>query len=269
MSPVTNRSEAKEGGFAQVREALVAFQGNVVAQDARGNKTEFAQWGSQLDDNGKPKAPKEYLQIVCTNVTPVEVTEELTMDISEGWTFRENCSDFKGSFWIEAFLLSADKAKLLIPDGLIGKRIQFKKFTLEAVNSKTGERQPKFDATNFIIEKVIGLADENPVAQTAAVVTPKAETAPVVTASPVVATPQVVAPVVANASAPDHMTIALELAVGKTEAQFRSAVALHKDFIGSPMLALAKAGVVTQSLVNEGKLALVDQGNKKVYQKVG
>jgi hypothetical protein len=253
MSPVTNRSEAKEGGFAQVRAALIAFEGDVVAQDARGNKTEFAQWGTSVGDDGQPKPPKEYLQISCINVKPTEVTEDLTMDISEGWTFRVNCSDFKGSFWIDAFLLSADKAKVLIPSDLIGKRILFKRFTLKAMD-KNGVPNPKYDSTNFIIEKLIGVAGT--VTQTAiptvATTTTASSEAPTVTA-----------PVV------DLMDVAVELAVGKTETQFRTAVALNPAFANSPMLGLAKAGAVTQTLVNSGRLTLVQQGTKQVYQKVG
>ena len=255
---ITNRAEAKEGGFAQVRAALVAFEGDVVAKDARGNETGFAQWGTEVDPaTGLPKPPKEFLQIVCVNVVPTEVKEDLTMDISEGWTFRVNASDFKGSFWMEAFLLSAEKNKILIPEGLIGKRIQFKQFTLEAVDSK-GVAKPKFNSTNFIIEKVVGNAGAMPV-------TPPTAT-PVATPAP--------ASVPANAPAPvagesvDPMVVLADLAVGKTEAQLRSAAAMHPLFKESALLPLIKAGAVTGSLVTEKKLVLVDQGGKKVYQKV-
>ena len=251
MSPITNRSEAKEGGFAQVREALFSFEGDVVAQDARGNKTEFGMWGGKLlGDTGKPVPPKEYLQVVCANVVPLEVTEELSMDISEGWSFRVNCSKYKGSFWVDAFLASADKSKVVIPEGLIGKRITFKRFTLEA-------RDPKYNSTNFIIEKVSKAATAAPKIITKATV-------------PVVQTKveEVPAEVIEEVSSGDPMEIALGLAVGKTEQQFRSAVALHPKFINSPLLSLAKAGAITQTLVNEGKLMLVMQGNKQVYQKV-
>ena len=250
MSPITKREEAKEGGFAQIREALVSFEGDVIAQDARGNKTEFGMWGGKLiGEDGKPIPPKEYLQIVCANVVPLEVTEELSMDISEGWTFRVNCSDYKGSFWVDAFLLSADKNKVLIPEGLIGKRITFKRFTLEA-------REPKYNSTNYVIDKV----------SKAAIAAPKivAKTTPAPAAAPI----EEVAAEAVEVSSNDPMEIALELAVGKTEQQFRSAVALHPEFVNSPLLPLAKAGAITQTLVNDGKLKLVTQGNKQVYQKV-
>ena len=253
MSPVTNREQAKEGGFAQVREALIAFEGDVVAKDARGNETGFAQWGTQVGDDGKPRPPKEYLQIACVNVKVIESTEDLSMDISEGWTFRENCSDYKGSFWVDAFLLSADKNKVLIPDGLIGKRFLFRKFTLEAFD-KNGQPNTKFNSTNYIIEKVLGNAGTY--------VAPAPAQAAQTVVAQTVAAPQVTATV-------DPMTVALELAVGKTEAQFRTAVALNPVFAGSPLLPLAKAGAITQTLVNEGKLVLVTQGTKQIYQKAG
>jgi len=250
MTPITNRSEAKEGGFAQVREALVSFEGDVVAQDARGNKTEFGMWGGKLiGEDGKPIPPKEYLQVVCANVVPLEVTEELSMDISEGWTFRVNCSDYKGSFWVDAFLASADKNKVIIPEELINKRVLFKKFTLEA-------RDPKYNSTNYVIDKVSKAATAAPkiVAKT--------------TAAPAAASIEEVTAEAVEVLSNDPMEIALELAVGKTEQQFRSAVALHPEFINSPLLPLAKAGAITRTLVNDGKLKLVIQGNKQVYQKV-
>ncbi len=247
--PITNRAEAKEGGFAQVREALTAFEGDVVAQDARGNKTEFGLWGGGgIGKDGKPLPPKEFLQIVCVNVVPIEVTEELSMPITEGWTFRINCSDFKGSFWIDKFLESAEKFKILVPEGLVGKRITFRRVTLKATK-RDGTPQPEFDSTNYIIEKVGASSGA--------------------TAAPVVA-PQTASPAAAQQAQPpseDPMAVALELAIGKTEAQFRSAIALHPVFANSPLLALAKAGAVTQTLVNEGKIKLVTKGNKQVYEK--
>jgi hypothetical protein len=170
MSPVTNRSQAKEGGFGQVRESLIAFEADVVAQDARGNTTGFDKWGARTGDDGKVQQPKEFLQIATVNVLATEFSEELSMDISEGWTFRVNCSDYKGSFWIDAFLESADRAKLQIPEGLIGKRILFKRFTLEAKN-RDGSANPKFNSTNFRIERVIGVASPNvPIQQAASVI---------------------------------------------------------------------------------------------------
>ena len=220
--PLTRREDAKESGFAQVREALQSFEGDVVA-------AEFGQWGGTLvdPDTGKPIPPREFLEVHCVNVKVLTVTEELAMAIDE-WNFRVNCSDFIGSFWVEKFLESADRAKLLIPDDLVGKRVTWTKVTLEAVDGK-GVRKPKFDATNFIIDK-IGAVKET--------------TAPQVVASPA----QPVEP------PEDPMEVALELAVGKTEAQFRSAISLHPSFVGSQLLPLAKAGAITQALVKEGKL---------------
>ncbi len=63
------------------------------------------------------------------------------------------------------------------------------------------------------------------------------------------------------------MAIALEFAVGKTETQFRSAIALHPDFVGGDLLPMAKAGAVTASLIQEGKLVLIGEGTKAIYQK--
>jgi hypothetical protein len=255
--PLTDRSQAKEGGLKQVREALTAFEGDVVAQDARDNKTEWGQWGTMVGDDGKPRPPKEYLQIACVNVVPREFTEELSMDISEGWNIRINTSEYKGSFWVDAFLLSAEKAKVIVPEGMIGKRILFKKFTLQAVN-KDGTPNPKFDSTNFVIDKVIGEAG--------AYVPPSA---PVQSQTATTAQPATTVPASQPATnSTDPMDIAMDIAVGKTEQQFRTAIALNPAFANSPLLSLAKAGAVTQTLVTEGKLKLVVQGNKSVYMKV-
>ena len=237
--PIINREEAKEGGFAQVRAALESFEGDVIPQDARGNKTEFGMWGGVLlDDEGKPRPPKEFLQIVCANVKPLSFTEDLSIDISEGWSFRVNCSDYKGSFWVDAFLASADECKVLIPDELIGKRVTFERFTLEASNSK-------YNSTNYIIKKVSAV-------ETGA-------------AAPAVVETILVAEEAVNI---DLMAASLELAIGKTEQQFRSAAALHPSFINDPLLPLVKAGAITQTLVNDGKLKLVTEDNKQVYQRV-
>ena len=64
----------------------------------------------------------------------------------------------------------------------------------------------------------------------------------------------------------DPLAAALKVALGKTEAQFRTAIAIDPAFAGSPLISLARAGMVTQALVNEGKLVLVKQGSKEVYQ---
>jgi len=244
--PITKREEARESGFAQVREAMLSFEGTVVTPDNPDDW--FGQWGGTLidEDTGKPVPPKEYLEVKCVDVAVLEVSEELAMNIDE-WNFRVNCSDFKGSFWVEDFLASADKAKLLIPDDLGGKRIVFKKAT------RTWDIKGKpVSYSNYVIGSVK--------------VAPKA--APrVVSATPVVT--EEVAEEVAEQSggAVDPMEIALELAVGKTETQFRSAVSLHPQFVNSPLLPLAKAGAITQALVKDGKLIEVQEGNKVIYQK--
>uniref|UniRef100_A0A6M3KAQ2 Uncharacterized protein n=2 Tax=viral metagenome TaxID=1070528 RepID=A0A6M3KAQ2_9ZZZZ len=243
--PITDRSQAKEGGFAQVRGALQKFKGKVV-------KAEFGQWGGKLvDDDGKPVPPREYLEIESVEVEVLEVTEELSMDITE-WNFRENCSEFKGSFWVEKFLESADKFKILVPDGLMNKVITFEKVTLEAFD-KTGAPNPKYNSTNYVIVAVEGGG--------------------AITAKPkVVAKAQATAPVEVTEpeeeESTDPMEMALDLAVGKTETQFRTAIGIDPRFAGNPLVQMAKAGIITQALVNEGKLQLVKVGNKEVYTKV-
>ncbi len=235
--PLIDRSQAKESGFAQVREALQKFEGTVAS-------AEFGLWGGVLiDEDGKPLPPKEFLEVVNTNVEVLEVTEELSMPIDE-WTFRVNCSDYKGSFWVDKFLESADKAKILIPDDLVGKRIVWVKASM-TFNIKKRE----ITQTNFVIGSVKG----------------KAKAAPKVVAKVEVIDEAVIAAVeVPDKSAlGDPMVVALELAVGKTEAQFRTAISLDPRFVGSPLLPMAKAGVITQSLLNEGKLVLVDTKYQK------
>ena len=228
---ITKVSDAKESGFAQVREALQMFEGDVVS-------AEFGQWGGTLfDDNGKPLPPKEFFEISCVNVKVLEAIEELAIPIEE-WSFRVNCSNFKGSFWVDKFLASADRNKLLIPDDLVGKRIVFKKETLEA-------RDPKYNSTNFVI---VGIKEEATADQ------------------PVTPQPQQEASTVTTSSA-DPMDIALELAIGKTEAQFRSAVTMDPYFSQSELLPLAKAGNITKMLVEQGKLVLAKEGNREVYRK--
>ena len=123
--PLTDRKQAKDGGFAQVRGALQKFKGTV-------DSAEFDKWGGKLvDDDGKPVPPREFLEVSCSGVEVLEVTEELSMEVTE-WNFRVNCSDFNGSFWVDKFLESADRFKLQIPEGLIGKRITWEKVTREA-----------------------------------------------------------------------------------------------------------------------------------------
>jgi hypothetical protein len=234
---LTDRSQAKESGFAQVREALLSFEGDV-------DSAEFGQWGGTLiDDEGKPLPKKEFFEISCSNVNVLEVSEELSMPIEE-WNFRVNCSDYVGSFWVEKFLASADEQKVQIPDGLVNKRVTFKKETLKAFD-RAGNPTPKFDSTNYIIagvrEKDSGGAVSAPVQE------------------------QTDAP--AQAPTEDPMEALLDIAIDKTETQFRTAVGLDPRFAGSPLLSLAKTGAITQSLVNDGKLALVKSGNKEVYKR--
>jgi len=232
--PLTDRSQAKEGGWAQVREALVSFEGDVKG-------AEFDQWGGQLfDEEGKKRPPKEFLEIQCDNVEVLEVTEELTMNITD-MNFRVNCSDFKGSFWIDEFLASADEHKIIVPQGLIGKRLVFKKKTLVAKN-KDGSDNPKYNSTNYVIVGVKG---------SKSAVQPTTQPTPEVPSEP--ATPP-----------GDPMVVAANIAVGKTEAQFKTAIALEPSFVGSPLLSLAKTGMLTQALVSEGRLVLGEDGK---YQK--
>ena len=227
--PLTDRSQAKEGGFAQVREALKKFSGKVT-------NVEWGKWGGQLvdDKTGLPKPPREFLEITCEDVVILESTEEISMDISEQFTFRENCSDFKGSFWIERFLESADKFKILIPDGLLGKTVTWERVILEAFDSK-GNAKPEFNSTNFII---IGI-------ENAGASKPKASK------------PQESGTIAPPALA-DPMVVVQALAIGKTEEELKSAIETHPALIGTPVHPMAKAGVITQALLGEGKLALVD-----------
>lgn len=249
MSPITNRAEAKEAGWAQIRESIQSFEGDVInlkksGEELKDKDTGFGMWGGQLiGQDGKPRPAREFFQISCANIKVTGVSEPLSMDIDGGeFSFRVNTSDFKGSFWIEDFLLSADTNKILIPDGLAGKRIAFKKVTREAKGAKTGVVNPQYNVTNFIIDKIVGnVTGTAQPAQSTTAVTP---------------TP---------AATKDPLALALDLAVGKTETQFRSAVAIHPDL--APLSALAKAGVLTETLVKEGKLKRVKQGNTEIYQK--
>jgi len=170
----------------------------------------------------------------------VETSGELPFVPTEH-NFRVNCSDFKGSFWVEDFLASADKAKLLIPDDLVGKRIVWKKVT-----RRWDIKGKPVSYSNYVIGSVKAAAKVAP-----KIVTLKADTDESIP----------------DSSAPDPMELALELAVGKTETQFRSAVSLHPQFVNSPLLSLAKAGAITQALVKEGKLVEVQEGSQTIYQR--
>jgi len=63
----------------------------------------------------------------------------------------------------------------------------------------------------------------------------------------------------------DLEATALELAVGKTEAQFRSAASLHPKLRGSPILSLIRAGLFSQALIANGKIVLGQDGK---YEKL-
>jgi len=244
--PITDRSEAKESGFAQVREALSKFKGRVTS-------AEFDMWGGELVDpeTGKKVQPREFLEITTEDNEVLEVTEELSMDISQQWTFRVKCSDYKGSFWVEMFLASADKFKVRIPDGLINKVVTFEKVTLEAYD-RNGERTPKFDSTGMIIAGVEGSG-----AKAAPKIVKKTggeEPAEVAGEQPTAQDSQ---------GAVDYMAKAADLAVGKTEAQFKTAIALDPVFVNNPLLSLAKAGLLIQALINDGKLTVDGEGKYK------
>lgn len=217
--PIMKKSNAKDSGYAVIREHLQAFEGDVVSM-------ELGQWGGALiDDDGKQLPPREFFEIKNINVKVVTLSGEIPF-IPDSWDFRVNCSDYKGSFWVDDFLESADKAKLLLPDELIGKRVLWQKVTKDYdIKGK------KFSSGNFVIGKIVGevsgmISDTQP--------------------------PSPVQPPLTE----DPMALALEIAIGKTEAQFREAVSAHPSFVGSPLLPLAKAGAITQSLIGQGKLTL-------------
>ena len=224
--PITDRGEAKESGWRQIRAALRVFEGDVIGAD-------FGMWpeGNLTRADGTPVPPREYLEIVCTKLKILEALEELSF-IPDEFTFRVTCSDYKGTFWVEDFLASADTYKLLIPEELVGKRITWKwvsrKYVIQGRNVETG---------NFVIAGVKELI------------------------------PPEVAPEPIHQGTEDLMAIALEIAVGKTEAQFRSALSLHPLFSNSRVLQMAKVGAVTAALVDEGSLVVVNEGGKSVYRK--
>lgn len=226
--PITDRSQAKEGGFGQVRAALQKFEGTV-------QSAEFDEWGGQLvdPDTGQQLPKKEFLEIQCSDVEVLEVTEELSMDVSD-YSFRVNCSDYKGSFWVDMFLESADRFKIQIPDGLVGKRLVFEKKTLEA-------NDPKYNSTNYVIAGVQG--------KPAPKVAKKTQEEPA---------EEVMIP--GSSEDIDYMELLKEIAVGKTDSQLKTAVALHPTFSGSPLLPLAKSGTLVQALLGEGKLVLDENG---------
>jgi hypothetical protein len=226
---IIDRNQAKDGGgFAQVREALTSFRMVITA-------AEFGEYSGGVGDDGKPLPPKEYLDIKGIDVEVLETTEELDMDISAEYSIRINCSPYKGSFWIEKFLESTDKFKILVPDGLVGKKITFKKETLKAFDKK-GNPKPKFDSTSYVISAV----DE----------ASKTEAVP------------------APAAAIDYNLLAIELANGKTDQQFKAALVMHPAFVSNPtMLNLARSGALLAALVSEKKLVATEVNGMTVYSK--
>ena len=302
---VYNSKDAVEGGWQQVRSAMTKFACIVVG-------IEEGTWGGKLvDDDGERITPRQYLEFKCINLQPMEVTEPLTMDVAgKEYSFRINTSDAKNSFWIQKFVASAERLGLLLPEGIINQQVVFGKETMFGKNEKTGEMQPKYDSTNFVIISVapvgvaaapamvappapplavavpmtvapvappipvaalpvavappitppIAVAPPIPVVLPVAVIPPAPIPAPVAPVVPIVATTQ---QEVVNAALPNPMEIALTLAVGKTEAQFRVAAESHPSFVGSPLLAMAKGGLLTNSLVTDGKIVLDAAG---IYQ---
>lgn len=237
MTPVLNRNQAKDSGFAQVRDAILRIEGDV-------DSVTFDTWGGKLvDDDGKPVPPKEFCEVKLLNCKVLESSEELSMEIDgKDFSFRVNCSDFKGSFWVDLFLASADANKVIIPDGLLHKRVIFKKATLVA------KKDPKFNKTAFIIEKVGEISKDG-------------------TAAPVPAATATSAPATAPAAF-DPIALACDLADGKTEAMFRSTISLEPRMVGNPMLSLVKSGALTEALVKDGLLTTVKDGDKTIYRKV-
>ncbi len=233
--PIYHKEEAKESGWQQVRQALEEFEGDV-------SSTEAGTWGGSgvIDpETNQPIPPKEYFEVTSVNNKIIKSTEELDMDISATFNFRINCSSSPKSFWVSAFLESADKNKLQIPEQLIGKRISWK-----AVVFGTG----KYATKNFVIDHVVEVAS-------------KPTDVPVTTTATI---PAVVAKIPAE---DDLMQEATNLAVGKTEQQFRTAIGMNVKFAGNPLLAMAKNGILTLSLVKEGKLKEVQENGVTVYRK--
>jgi len=229
--PIYKQDEAVEGGWAQVRKAMTKFEGDVV-------RVEEGKWptGGFDAETGKPFLPKEYFEITCADVKVLETSEELEMEVDgREFSFRVNCSNAKNSFWVEDFLGSADKVGLLMPDGLLGKRLVFLKYTREA-----GE--VKFNYTNYIIDSVLGDA-KSPL---------KADDVPAVPTQP------------APPPATDGMKEALELAVGKTEDQFKTAARTNTIILSAQLLPVIQAGALQRSFVETGQLVVDEDG---VYQK--
>lgn len=242
--PIFDRNQAKESGFAQVRGALEKFKGDVV-------NVRVDEYPPSRGDDGRPMPGAEYMEIELVNVEVLEVNEELSMPIEE-WNFRITCSPYNGSFWVDYFLASADKFKIQLPEGLKGKRVTFHRVQWEFTR-KNGEVVRN---SNFVIAGIEGS-------------TTSATPAPKVVSKTSEPTGTEEAPAAEEAGEPtpvDPMAIARDTAIGKTEAQFKTAIATNPIFANSPLLSMAKSGMITKALVDEGKLVLVKQGKSEVYQ---
>ncbi len=64
------------------------------------------------------------------------------------------------------------------------------------------------------------------------------------------------------------MELMIALAIGRTDAQFKSAIGLDPAFVNSPYLPLAKSGAIMATLLAQGKVKLVtDVNGKQVYSR--
>mgnify|MGYP003145334524 CR=1 FL=1 len=253
MSPITNKADAKKNGWAQTREAVTEFKGLVTSAG-------FDQWGGVLfDDNGNPKPPREFLEVKTTDNIVIAATEDPSMDITSEYNFRANCSDFEGSWWVEDFLDASGKLNILIPEGLQGKVVTFRKVLREAINGK-GVHNAQFDVRNYVpvaIEDAPVVAAAPPAPAAAPVPVPAAPPAePPAPPVPVVAPVEADAQSAAPATGDDLLDIALGLAIGNTDAAFKNAAGLHPKLVNSPLLPLIKAGAVIQTFVKEGKIVV-------------
>jgi len=231
--------QATESGWAQVRDALQRFEGDVVG-------CKVGRWESTGFDpeTGKPFPAQEFFEVKNKNIKVLNVSEELSMNVEgQEFTFRTNCSTSKSSFWVDNFLGAADALKVMLPQGITGKRVIWKKETREANN-------PRFNKTGFVLEAVLGDATaplEDLDAEPEAVIPPP--------------------PTNGELTSEEMTGIVLELAKGKTEAQLQSAASVHPKLVGSPLLNLVRTGAVTSMLVADGKLVKVaGDGGEEVYQ---
>lgn len=232
--PITRSDEAKEGGFTQVREALQSLEMDVVAAD-------YGDWG---DSQKYGKGPQEFLSLDGENVVVLESTEELSMDISQEYNLRINCSDYKGSFWVEHFIPSCEAHKLILPDSrigdpgnLIGKRLAFKKVAMEYQTKDGGGVKNDY--------VVVGVKEIKK------------------------GTSKVDAPAPTEASTEEELAgVVIDLADGKTAAQFKSAASLNTSLRGSPLLPMIQSGELVQGLIDDGLLVVEEVNGRTVYKKV-